>query len=115
MRRTLFLLGLLLGASACHTPSIEPLPFQLQLNVSRTATAPGDTVVVVVDAQGPLLIGVSVDYGDANSDQFNVGGARTAHVTFHHAYTSAGTFSLKATVTDASAGEKSASVDMSVH
>jgi hypothetical protein len=114
MRRMLPLLALVVGASACRMPTVDTSPFQMQMSVSRSAVAPGDTVAVIVDAQGGLLIGVAVDYGDTQTDEFNTGGARTAHVTFRHAFTSPGTFSVTATVTEANAGAKSASVDVSV-
>jgi hypothetical protein len=50
-----------------------------------------------------------VDYGDkTTTGQFPAGGARTARIVFRHAYTASGTFAIRASVTDASAGQADA-------
>ena len=114
MRR--FLLGLLLlfGATACHGASLEPLPLDIRMTANRATAAPGDTISFVATAQGGSLVGVVVDFGDGAEDSFGTFGARTAQVTFRHAFASPGAFTVTAMITDAFAGQKSATVDISV-
>ena len=76
--------------------------------------APGDTISFVATAQGGNLIGVETDYGDSTADQYATGGARNAKVTFRHAYEARGTFTVRVTVTDGVAGQKSATVEVRV-
>ena len=100
---------------SCGTKSLEPLPLDIGVTANKTTVATAETVSFVVTAQGGGLAGISVNYGDTNTEQFSAGGARTARVTFTHAYTAAGTYQVRATVTDVEAGEKSATVDIVVH
>ena len=100
--------------ASCRSSTLEPLPFEVALNLSRTSVARGDTVIVTVDVQGGLLVGVTVNYGDMSTDAYDMRGARTGHVEFRHAFASTGTFQVTATVTDAVAGEKTASADVVV-
>ena len=76
--------------------------------------APGDPVSFLVTAQGGDLLGVDVDYGDTTTDQYGTGGARTARVTFSHAFSTAGVYPVRATVTDALAGSRDAVVEIRV-
>jgi len=56
-----------------------------------------------------------MDYADTSAgDQYGTSGARTAQVTFHHAFGAAGTYVVTVTVTDGLAGEKKASVTVRV-
>jgi len=64
--------------------------------------------------QGGSLLGLDADYGDNTTEQYGTAGARTGKVTFRHAYQARGTFTTKITVTDASAGQKNASVQVRV-
>ena len=99
---------------ACGTKALEPLPLEIGIAPSKTTAAIGETVSFVVTAQGGSLAAVSVSYGDTGVDQFVTGGSRTARVTFTHAYTAAGTYQVRATVTDVEAVEKHATVDIHV-
>jgi hypothetical protein len=110
------LLGCLLFVSlaVCGDATVEPLPFQVSLQANRSTAAPGDNIDFVVIAQGGSLLGVEMDYGDTNTDLFATSGARTAQVTFHHVFADAGTYDVRATVTDALAGQKDASVQVVV-
>lgn len=118
MRRTLFgsVLGsvLLVGLAACGDGSLDPLPLQISIQASRTTAALGDAIDFVVTAQGGDLLGVTIDYGDSNTDLFGTGGARTARITFRHAYSAPGTYQVRATVTDALAGQMEAGVEVRV-
>jgi hypothetical protein len=114
MRRSHLLLLAVVGA-ACVQDTLEPLPFQVTVEASRTSAAPGDTVNFLVTTQGGSLIGVVMDYGDATTDQYGTSGARTAKVSFRHAFAARGTFTVRATVTDAQPpSEKAATIDVRV-
>lgn len=116
MRRTLLrcLVGSALGVIACGDGSLEPLPLSITLEASRTTAAPGETIDFVASAQGGSLLGVSIDYGDDTGDQFATGGARTARITFSHAFSGAGVYQVRATVTDATAGSENAGVQITI-
>ena len=113
MRRLLFLALVILGA--CSGESLAPLPLDIVIEASRITAAPGDSISFQVTAQGGQLIGIITTYGDGTEDQFGTGGARTARVTFRHAFSAPGTFEVQATVTDGRAGEKAASVEIRVN
>ena len=112
MRRLLCFALALLGA--CSGETLAPLPLQIGIEASRMTAAPGDSISFQVTAQGGQLVGIVTAYGDGTEDQFGTGGARTARVTFRHAFTSPGTYEVRATVTDAVAGPKDASVSLRV-
>jgi len=115
LRTTLAAAILLAGAIVCTPSALEPLPLDIELQASRTTAAPGDTVLFVADAQGGSLVGLQIDYGDTNSDLFSAAGARTARVTFRHAYQQPGTFTVRVIVTDATAGQKEATTEVRVN
>jgi hypothetical protein len=85
------------------------------VTANKSTVTTGETVSFVVTAQGGGLVGISVNFGDTIVEQFSAGGARTARITFSHAYGTVGTYQVRATVTDVEAGEKSASMDIVVH
>ena len=102
------------GLLACAQDPLEPLPFQISIETSRTTAAPGDTVIFTAVVQGGSLLGLVAEFGDGSTDSFGTSGARTGRVGFRHAYTTRGTFTTTITVTDATAGQKSASVQTRV-
>jgi hypothetical protein len=105
----------LAGIAACGESALEPLPLQITLESNRPTAAPGDTVNFVVTAQGGTLLGVDIDYGDTSTEQYGTAGARTARVTFHHAYTARGTYQVHAMITDGFVGQKVASIEIRVN
>lgn len=113
MRRILF--GLLLAGGVACSESIEPLPFQVGVQASATVAARGDTITFTITAQGGSLIGVETDFGDGSSDLYATAGARSAKVTFRHAYETAGTFTVRAIATDVSAGQKDATLQVQIN
>jgi len=116
MSRVLFGLACLaVWSGACGDYSLDPLPLQIGLEASKVTAAPGDTINFLVSAQGGYLSGVDIDFADGSTDRFGTSGARTAHVTFKHAYLTAGTFQVQATVTDANAGVKDATIQILVN
>lgn len=108
MRRLLCFAFVLLAA--CSAESLAPLPLQITIEASRTVAAPGETITFEVRAQGGQLVGITATYGDGSDEQIGTSGARTARVTFRHAYSEPGTYDVEATVTDALAGPKAASI-----
>lgn len=115
MRRILHGCVLLAALGGCGEASLAPLPLDVGISASRITASPGDSINFLVTAQGGTLIGIEATYGDGALDQYNTGGARTAHVTFRHAYSTRGTFVVEATVIDASAGSRSATVEVRVN
>lgn len=114
MRRSLLGCLLLTALGACGDGSLAPLPLDVTIEASPATAAPGEVVNLVVRAQGGNLIGVEMNYGDGSDEQFGTGGARTARITFRHTYAAAGTYVVRATVVDAVAGSKDASVEVRV-
>ena len=107
MKRLAFVLALVTTV-ACRQTTAPPEEVTVTLESSQAATQRGDTVTFTVNAKGNNLLGVVVEFGDSGVDQYATGGAITASVTFKHVYTAAGTFTVRAIVTDAIAGDKEA-------
>ena len=103
------------GAVACHESVLAPLPLDITISASKTTVAPGDTITFVATVQGGYLLGLTADYGDNLDDIYGTSGARTGKVTFRHAYAARGTYTTKITLTDATLGNKTASVDIHVN
>lgn len=103
-----------IGLVACAQEPLEPLPLQISIETNRTTAVPGDTVIFTAVIQGGSLLGLVAEFGDGTTDSFGTSGARTGRVGFRHAYTARGTFTTTITVTDATAGQKSASVQTRV-
>ena len=112
--KRLLALALALASSGC-LGSVEPLPFEMKLEASKTTFAAGELVDFVVTAQGGTLLAATIDYGDGNTDTFPPSGSRTARITFPHAFDVAGSYLVKATVTEATEGDKSATVTVTVN
>jgi hypothetical protein len=114
MFRALFVVAVA-AAFGCAGSPLEPKPFEMSLEATPQAAAPGDTVVFIVRAQGGNLLGVEIQYGDNSGDLFGTGGATTARVTFRHAYAQRGTYQVRAAVTDATSGVKEANLEVRVN
>jgi hypothetical protein len=114
MRQMLLRSLLLIGIAGCGDASLDPLPLQISIQASPLTAAPGVPVTFVVTAQGGTLLGVEVDYGDDATDQRGASGARTARITFSHAFSAAGVYQVRATVTDAVAGSRDAGVEIHI-
>jgi hypothetical protein len=108
-------LAIALAALGCTESTLAPLPLEISIAASRTTAAPGDTIYFVATVQGGSLLGLNADYGDTSTDIFGTSGARTGKVTFRHAYTTRGTFTTKITLTDATLGTKSDSIQIRVN
>lgn len=98
--------GAIILALACRQSTEPPVGLSVSIQANTAVVLRGDTVSFQVNAAGNNLVGVIIDFGDNSTDQYATGGALTARVTFKHAYSVAGSFTVRATVTDAIAGEK---------
>ena len=105
----------LASAGACEATQLAPLPLTVSVEASRTTAAPQDSISFVIRAAGGTLLLLELDYGDTALDRFSPSGARTASVTFRHAYAARGAYTVTATVTDVQAGQKRATVDVRVN
>lgn len=114
MQRILLCLAALVGVASCTAATLDPKPLDVRIEASRTTAVIGDTLTFVVTAQGGVLVGVEIQYGDSNGDQFGTAGARTARISFRHAYQQIGTYTVRAVVTDAAAGQKEATTEVRV-
>jgi hypothetical protein len=113
--RFVLLFSFAMGLVACRQTTAPPIAVSVSL-VANTAVVPrGDTVTFVVNAAGNNLVGVVIDYGDEALDQYSTGGALSARVTFKHVYSVAGSYTIRATVTDAISGEREATVSVVVN
>lgn len=101
-------------SAACSPSSVESLPLDITMQASRTRAAPGDTILFVATIQGSTLLGIQIEYGDGETGVFAASGASTGKTTFPHAYKRPGTFTAKATVSDGTASQKSASVEVRI-
>ena len=108
-------IAIVIAALACTESTLDPLPLEISIAASRTTAAPGDTIYFVATIQGGSILGLNADYGDTSTDIFGTSGARTGKVTFRHAYTTRGTFTTKITLTDATLGTKSDSIQIRVN
>ena len=99
----------------CGRSTLETAPLDVAITASRTAAAPGDTISFVVNATGENLVGLLMDFGDMGTDLYATSGARTARVTFKHAFTAKGAFTVTVTATDAVSGQRDASIEIRVN
>src|SRR5262245_47252682 len=114
MRRALLAFITIIASAAC-TDTLDPLPLAVAVAPNKSITTRGDTITFLVTGQGGNLVGFQIDYADSSGDQFSTSGARTASITFHHAYATAGTFAVTVTLTDAVAGVKRATTEIHVN
>jgi len=112
--KRLLALALVLASSGC-LGTVEPLPFDVKLEAAKTTLAAGEVMDFVVTTQGKTLLTTAIDFGDGATDEFALSGARKARMTFPHAFDVAGTYLVKATVIEATEGEKSATVQVTVN
>ena len=115
MRLALVALTCGIAISSCRQSTEPPVQVTVSLQANPTVVPRGDTVTFTVIAAGNNLFGAVIDYGDETGDQYGTGGALSARITFKHAYSSAGTYTVTATVTDAIAGEREATIAIVVN
>lgn len=106
---------LAVASTTCGEATLAPLPLSVTVAATKSVAAPRDTISFLVTAAGGSLIGLQIDYADASMDQYGTSGARTAEITFRHAYANVGTYQVTVTVTDGLAGQKTASVQIRVN
>lgn len=105
----------LLACLGCRQSTAPLVPLQVSLESSHLTALTGDTITFTVRATGNNLVGVVMDFGDSGTDQYAMGGALTARVTFRHPFETPGTYTVRAVVTDAVVGEKDATVGILVN
>jgi hypothetical protein len=111
-----FVVGALLPAAlACGDGGVAPRPLNVTIEADKVAASTGESISFVVDAQGPRLLGVTINYGDGATDQLSINSATTTTVGFRHAYADAGTYTVRATALDAVAGSKETSVEVRIN
>lgn len=115
MQRTLLGALLVAALAGCGRSTLEAAPLEVAITASRTTAAPGDTIAFVVNASGENLVGLLMDFGDMGTDLYATSGARTARVTFKHAFMAKGAFIVTVSATDAVAGQKDASIEIRVN
>jgi len=112
--KRLLVVGAAVLTSACSPATLEPLPLQISVEAAPTSAVVGDTVYFIATVQGNSLLGLNADFGDGAGDSYGTGGARTGRVTFRHPFVARGTYTVRITVTDGSAAQKAASVDVHI-
>jgi hypothetical protein len=111
-----FLVGALLPAAlACGDGGVAPRPLNVTIEADKVAASTGESISFLVEAQGPRLLGVTINYGDGATDQLSINSATATTVGFRHVYTAAGTYTVRATALDALAGSKETSVEVRIN
>jgi hypothetical protein len=115
MRRIPLVLSLLMALLACGDGGLEPLPLEITLASNRATASPGQAISFTVTAQGDRLLGIELDFGDGNVEEVPTAGARTARLTREHSYVSRGTYRVRASVSDATAAMREATLQIVVN
>jgi hypothetical protein len=105
---------MLLMVSACGSLSTEVLPLEVVVAPEKTTVKAGDSILVEVRAQGSLLLGIVVDWGDGQTTNVDTQYARTAKSTLRHVWASPGVYLITAVVTDGEAGTKTGTASITV-
>src|SRR5690242_221502 len=115
MRRTLQVLCLVsMGGLASCPKALDPLPFDVTVTANSAPISPQEIITIVVSAKGGHILDIALEYGDNSSDHYSISAAREALRQFQHVYVARGTYAVRATVTDASYGNKSATTNVEV-
>jgi PKD domain-containing protein len=114
MRPACLLVCLIGGLTSCARP-LDPLPFDVEVTVDSAVVGPHESVKFVVTAAGGAILDIAIDYGDHIGEHYPTAPARTLLVRFEHEYAAAGHFTIRATATDVSYGNRSATLDVTVH
>ena len=109
MRRLLLLA--VLATAACD-PLGAPNRLNVSATVDRSHAAVGDTIKVITVATGSAITSVRAVYGDGGSDQSPSDHSLTVRTEFHHAFSKAGTYTIRVTVHDENAGDQVAEIGM---
>jgi hypothetical protein len=113
-RLLLAAVALTLAAAACTTSSLEPLPLEITMTANKLTAVPADSIDFEIRAQGGVLLGLSIAWGDGSSRDVDLNGARWANVNLRHAYEQSGVYQVSAAVDDAAAGEKTATLSVTI-
>lgn len=114
----LVVVGLGVGATACHDVSVDPgseLDVSLELEASTIPV--GDSARAMVEAVGKDLWRLTMFWGDESADSvetFEAFGAETLSRRLAHHYPTAGTFEMRAFILEQSGDTASAVVTLQV-
>ena len=99
-------LAAVLTAVACDSLTSTAVGISVLLEASPRVAQAGDTVTFSVNVTANSVSGVVIDYGDSSGDQYSAGGLPTVQAIFRHAYSNVGNYMARATVSDASVGDR---------
>jgi hypothetical protein len=91
---------LLLGSAACLEEVTEVRPLSIELTVSDSVVATGETVMLTWRVEGTGLSRAVVEWGDGAADSANYSGPVTAEGEREHVYATAGSYVVVGTATD---------------
>jgi hypothetical protein len=113
--RLLAAIALTLALVACEADTLEPLPLDITMSADKLTTVPADSITFNIKAQGGLLRTIGIEWGDGTSYMVQLGGARTAELNrLRHAYQQSGVYQVSAAVDDAAAGQKTATLSVTI-
>ena len=108
------LLALTLTGLACSSYGSEPLALDVKISADKLDTVAGDSITFEFNAQGGRLENLRVDWADGTTLDESALSARTMIRRVKHAYGTAGTFEVRATIHDSFAGQKTSSLTIRV-
>ena len=105
MRRNLLGLTIVLATLGCDLASTAR-GISVQLQASPLVATAGDTVTFTVTVVATSVTDIVINYADGSSDQDHAGGVSSAQVMFRHVYDNSGSYTARATVSDAVVGNR---------
>jgi hypothetical protein len=104
-----------LFAAACGGTGVEiGHPLEIRIDVENVSRPIGASHEFSVNARGRYLLGLTIDYGDGESDLVETLGAQTVTHAASHIFGTTGDFLVRATIEDAVEGELRDSVMVQV-
>ena len=97
-------LAIAVTTASCDLWTTQARGIGIRLIASPLVAQTGDTVTFTVNVSAQEVTGISIDFGDASTDQSSVGGLPAASVEFKHAYSSTGNYMSRAAISDAVIG-----------
>ena len=100
-RAALAAVALVALLGGCDTlAEVDVGPPRFELTADMTAGAVGDTFVIGFEAEGSLLLGVDVDYGDGSTERFPLTGSLRASGSAEHVYREPGSYRVTGVLRD---------------
>ncbi len=112
--RTLACTAFAIFVAACSTSELTfGGPLDLQIS-SNSPVSVSDSLQVDYDIVGRSLLGMVVEWGDAEVDSVGFAGAQTAGGRRRHLYATAGSYTVTATVVDQLQGEQTKELTVTI-